>query len=390
MKILYYDCFAGISGDMNLGALVDIGVPFEYLCEQLKKLNVENLELRSAKKDKMGIFGTKIDVIYKEEHVHRHMKDIKDILDNSDLSKSIVDRAMKMFDYVGQAEAKVHNKSIEEIHFHEVGAIDSIADIVGAAVCLDYLQIDEIWCSSVQLGGGFVKCAHGVIPVPAPAVCEIVKGIPVKSGLVQYETTTPTGAAILKANVNRFIDNPQLEIMSVGYGLGTRDMEIPNVLRVFTAEVREENEDYIDITREILIQCNIDDMSGERYEIVFQELLNAGAKDVFLENIIMKKSRPGVKLSVLCHESIKKEIIDIILRKTTSIGVRIIPVEKWAMKREFEKVETPWGDVRVKKSYYSKDQFKFKGEFSDIKEVVNKHNISFEEVERFIKNKIRE
>lgn len=275
MKILYYDCFAGISGDMNLGAMIDLGVDKEYLLNELSKLNLEaEYEIKIEKKNKNGISGTKVDVILKSEedhshehhqnedghshndeqhhhhheddhshehehnshdHVHRNLRDIELIINSSDLSENVKKLSVQMFTEVGKAEAKVHGKDLYEVHFHEVGAIDSIIDIIGAAICIDYLKPSKIMASHIEVGGGFVKCAHGLIPVPAPATVEILKGVPIKSGRVPFETTTPTGAAILATNVEEFVDNIDFTIDKIGYGLGTRDLEIPNVLRVYLA-----------------------------------------------------------------------------------------------------------------------------------------------------------
>lgn len=249
MKILYYDCFCGISGDMNLAALIDLGVPKEYLEQQLTKLNLNSeYEIKIEKSVKLGITGTRVDVILKdkpddhEEHVHNHghhhrnLKDIEEIINSSDLSGKVKTLSLDMFMKVAEAEAKVHGKGLYEVHFHEVGATDSIVDMVGAAICLDYLKVDRIIASTVQVGGGFVKCAHGIMPVPAPATAEILKNIPISTGIVQFETTTPTGAAILAVNVNEFVPKVDFLIKKIAYGIGHRDLEIPNVLRVYLGE----------------------------------------------------------------------------------------------------------------------------------------------------------
>ncbi len=266
MKILYYDCFAGISGDMNLGAMIDLGVDNEYLLNELAKLKLESeYEIKIEKRIKNGIHGTKVDVILKfkkehshdhnhhhdnhhshehhhhepshnHDHVHRNLGDIESIINNSELNKNVKRMSIDMFKEVAKAEAKVHGKDLYEVHFHEVGAIDSIVDIVGAAICIDYLKPDKIMASHIEVGGGFVKCAHGLMPVPAPATVEILKGIPIKAGRVNFEMTTPTGAAILASNVESFVDKMEFTIDKIGYGLGTRELEIPNVLRVYLAK----------------------------------------------------------------------------------------------------------------------------------------------------------
>lgn len=243
MRILYYDCFSGISGDMNLGAMIDLGVEKEYLLKELSKLSIhDEFHIEVRKDERKGIHGTKVQVVLDhnhehnhnhEEHHHRYLKDVESIIESSGLNENIKKISMDIFGKVAEAEAKVHGKPIYEVHFHEVGAVDSIVDIVGAAICIDYLKVDKILSSSVELGGGFVKCAHGLIPVPAPATVEILKNIPVKSGIVPFETATPTGAAILAALVNEFTDNKEFIIDEIGYGIGGRDTEIPNVLRVY-------------------------------------------------------------------------------------------------------------------------------------------------------------
>lgn len=249
MNILYYDCFSGISGDMNLGAMMDLGVPKEYLVEELKKLDInDEYELNVTKEVKNGISGTKVNVDLKlhhhhdehNHHHHRNLKDIEDIIKTSDLKEKVKNLSLNIFKIVAEAEAKVHNKELYEVHFHEVGATDSIIDIVGAAICCDYLEIEEIFCSTVEVGSGFVHCAHGVLPVPAPATVEILKDVPIRKGSVPFEATTPTGAAILKSLVKQFADREEFKILKVGYGIGYKDFDkIPNVLRVFIAEKEE-------------------------------------------------------------------------------------------------------------------------------------------------------
>ena len=276
-KILYFDCFAGISGDMSEGALIDAGVKFEYIEEELKKLKIDGYKVSCEKKLKNGIAGTKFNVTLENEdgkkietielnnekkvdghnhkhshchthnhihvhnhseenghkpHVHRNLKDINLIIDNSELSENIKNISKKIFNIVAEAEGKIHGKNIDEVHFHEVGAIDSIVDIVGFAICLDYIKPDKIYSSKLNLGRGFVKCAHGIIPVPAPATIEILKGAKVYSGGIEGETVTPTGAAIIKGTVEEFTDFPDMEIESTGYGAGNNEFEIPNMIRV--------------------------------------------------------------------------------------------------------------------------------------------------------------
>lgn len=397
MRVLYYDCFCGISGDMNLGALIDLGVDKEYLRGELCKLSLDaEYELVISKAMKKGINGTKVDIVLKqqESNKQRHLKDIEAIINNSNLEDKVKKLSLDIFLRVAQAEAVIHGKSIAEVHFHEVGAIDSIIDIVGAAIALNYLKVDKIMASPVQVGGGFVKCAHGLIPVPAPATIEILKDIPIKSGLVSCETTTPTGAAILAANVESFTDKLQFTVEKIGYGLGTRDLEVPNVLRLYLGKEEGVEEGNEERSEEIEIQClletNIDDMNPELYSYVEEELFEKGALDVFKTSILMKKGRPATKLSILIDEKNEKDILDVIFRETTSIGIRKYKVEKIMLNREFLQVKTQYGDVTVKNAYYKGQLVKYKPEFEDCKKLAKENNISIAKVYREVQKMIDE
>lgn len=288
-----------------------------------------------------------------------------------------------MFIKVAEAEAKVHGKEIYEVHFHEVGAIDSIVDIVGAAICIDYLKVDKIIASPIQVGGGFVKCAHGLMPVPAPATTEILKTIPINTGIVQFETTTPTGAAIIAANVKEFTSKMNFSINKVAYGIGHKDLEIPNVLRVYLGET----ESLEQIEEQYILETNIDDMNPELYGYVEEKLFDAGALDVYKSSIFMKKGRPGIKLSVLINEKIEKDILDIIFEETTSIGVRKYKVEKIMLNREFSKVETEYGDITIKKSYYNGNLVKYKPEYEECRTIAKEQNISIDKIYKAVYKK---
>lgn len=432
MKVLYYDCFSGISGDMNLGALVDVGVDAQYLKDELSKLNIdEEFELLVKPGMKNGISGTKVDVLVKgdprrdghsydhshehdhshshghshdhnhshghdhsHEHDHSHSHDhghhhhhdrnykvIKAMIESSDLSDNVKKLSIDMFYEIAVAEAKVHGKTVDEVHFHEVGAVDSIVDIVGSAICLDALKVDKIMASTVQLGGGFVMCDHGKIPVPAPATTEILKGIPVKTGLVQFETTTPTGAAILKANVEEYTDSHNLVIEKTGYGLGTKTFEVPNVLRVYIGEI-ETAKDYeqMDKAGQYLMETNIDDMSAELYSYVEEQLFAKGALDVYKTPIIMKKGRPAVKLSILIRDKDREEILKVIFSETTSGGVREYPVTKHMMTKKYRKVITQFGEIQVKDFYHNETCLKSKPEYEDCAKAAREHKVSIKEI----------
>ncbi len=389
MRILYYDCFAGISGDMHLGAMIGLGMDPGLLRSGLKRLNLEGYSLEIKKDQRRGIEGTRVRVHLEDQkkgsghQPHRHLSDIEKIIKDSGLSQGLVDRSMKMFRLIAEAEARIHGMSVEEVHFHEVGAIDSIVDIVGAAICIEHFKPDRIIASPVELGSGMVKCAHGTFPVPAPATAEILKGVPVKTGGVKYEATTPTGAAILKANADEFSDKQDFTISKTAYGLGHYDTEVPNVLRLLLA-------DTTDLTTEkaFVVECNIDDMNPEVYGFVMDELFDAGADDVYFTSIIMKKARPAIKLSALVRQKDLNKVQQVLLTQTTTLGLRTYTVDKIMMKRAYRKIETPLGEVRVKTAYLDGKLLKQKPEYEDCIRIARdkKMNISavYKEIERYI------
>src|SRR5512133_2391412 len=389
MKILYYDCFAGISGDMHLGAMIDLGVDPDFLRKELQKLPVHGYELKAGKDMRKGITGIRVQVVIDENHSHMHTHhhehgsgdhhhhnsyaDIGEMIRNSSLNEKVKDLSLAIFEKIAVAEAKIHNKPVDDIHFHEVGAIDSIVDIVGAAICLDYLSPDEIRCSTIELGGGTVHCSHGIYPVPAPATAEIVKNIPVRKGTVDYEATTPTGAAIVATCANSFTDKTNFRIIRTAYGIGTRDGSIPNVLRVFLCESVDVGES--ETVPSFIIECNIDDMNPEFYDYIIDSLFSAGAKDVFITPIIMKKSRPAVKLSVLCTPEAEGRVNEVLFRETSTIGVRKYNIDKTMLSRKIEVVATRYGDIRVKSAFYEGVCIKSKPEYEDCIKIAREKSI---------------
>lgn len=399
--VLYYDCFSGISGDMNLAAMIDLGVDPEYLKKELAKLNLDLFDLEIKRQKRHGIEGTRVDVVLKDEagkdgneHIHRTKKEIFSIIERSDLNEKVKVLSQDIFSIIAEAEGKVHGKSPDEIHFHEVGAVDSIVDIVGAAICYEYLKVERVMASTVELGGGTVKCAHGLLPVPAPATTEIVKNMPVSMGKVQYETTTPTGAAILASLVAEYNDRPSFKIKKTGYGIGHREMEIPNVLRVYLSEENNQKTLGASISTSIMIECNIDDMVPERYEYVMDRLFEEGAEDVFLTPIIMKKGRPAIKISALTGSKNEESITRTLLEETTSIGLRRYTVTKNALERRMEMMETPWGEVQVKLVLSNGALLRAKPEYDACKAIARENKIPlnqlYSELEQLIKEKIRE
>jgi hypothetical protein len=402
MTVLYYDCFSGISGDMHLGAMIDLGVDPKFLIDQLGRLDLSGYELKITRDQRKGITGTKVDVVldknphghdhghHHDHHHHRNLKNISQIIDDSDLSKAVKDRSIRMFRKLAEAEGKIHNKPIQEVHFHEVGAIDSIVDIVGAAICIESIAPDMIMSSAVELGGGFVKCEHGTFPVPAPATAEILAGVPVKSGAAPFETTTPTGALILACNADKFGPMQDLRISKTAYGIGNRDMDIPNVLRIYLAESTGHAESSPETRKALVMECNIDDMNPEMYGYVMDILFGLGADDVFITPIMMKKARPASKLSVLCSPDKKQIMTETLLTHTTSLGVRSYEVDKTMLEREFSKIKTKYGEVTMKTAIYRGKQLKSKPEYEDCIRLAREHEIPvqkiYEEISRQVNN----
>lgn len=407
MKILYYDCFAGISGDMNLAALIDLGVPEEYLRSQLSLLQLRGYTVAITREKRSGITGTRIDVIldnqqkdtrdhdeHHHDHIHKDKKEdsphkehaylhrnlsaVTKIITDSSLGPEVKNLSISIFTKIAEAEAAVHAKAIDEIHFHEVGAVDSLVDIVGAAISLDYLKPDKVLCSTLELGSGFVTCQHGILPVPAPATVEITKSIPTKRGGVPFEATTPTGAAILATVVDEFTDTPAFATSSCGYGIGHTLSQTPNMLRILLGRAIETAQPFT-TDSPVLIECNIDDMNPEWYEYIFERLLASGADDVYLVPIIMKKSRPGITLSVLCSKH-RQKILDCILRETSTLGVRIVPVEKIMLERKLSKVKTKYGEVSVKSGLVDGSVIKSKPEYADCKRLAVQHGVPIRQI----------
>jgi uncharacterized protein (TIGR00299 family) protein len=379
MKVLCYDCFSGISGDMNLGAMIDLGIDILYLRSELGKLNLNGWELVAEKAQRHGITGTIVTVRQTvHEHAHRHLSDIEKIISGSSLPEVVKQLSMKIFKKIATAEAAVHGIDIEEVHFHEVGAIDSIIDIAGAAICFNALNVGAVYVSEVELGGGFVNCDHGKLPVPAPATAEIIKGIPVRTGGVDFEATTPTGAAILSVLGTEFGSVSHVKIEKTGYGVGHKDHPaIPNLLRVHLGETSEtEGSGH----KAILIESNIDDMNPEFYDHISDRLFKAGASDVYCSQIIMKKGRPGVVLNVICEQGLEDMIKEIIFTESTTLGIRTFDFRKDTLAREFGKLNTVYGEVTVKRSFYKGKEVSVKPEYEECRKIASERNIPVKEV----------
>jgi pyridinium-3,5-bisthiocarboxylic acid mononucleotide nickel chelatase len=343
----YFDCFSGISGDMCLGALVDAGAPMEAIEKKLKKLHLGAFSITKRKVRRAGLAATKVDVVITKSRKGsaRRWEEIRRIIKNAPLRDDVKEQAERIFRTLFEAEALVHGVRMHKAHLHELGAIDCLVDVFGTLIALDLLGIETVHASPVNLGGGTVKTAHGILPVPAPATAEILRGFPVYQAGAPFELTTPTGAAILATLSERFGAMPPFVPEKIGMGAGSREIQgRPNVLRIMIGKLSGRSED----GRVTVIETNIDDMNPQIYEYLVEKLLRKGALDVFLTQVIMKKMRPGVKLSVVCDEAKRNALIDSIFRETTSIGVRYHEMPRITMDRKHGKVPTGHGKVGVK------------------------------------------
>jgi len=344
MKYAYCDCFSGISGDMFLGALVDAGLPVETLQDALGKLNLpEPVEIRVEEVHKGSMRATQVDIITGESHHHRHLTDITALIDDSQLNSAVKRTSLAIFHTLAEAEARVHGTTIEHVHFHEVGALDSIADIVGVATGLDALGIDRLYSSAVPFSSGQVQTQHGLLPVPAPATLEILQKAHalMSPSTAQVELVTPTGAAIL-ATLATF-EKPNLVVTGVGIGAGRRELAWPNIFRLILGESTAEAEYPL-----VLIETNIDDMNPQLFGHVMNRLFSNGALDVYLTPIYMKKNRPATLLGVVARRQDEPDMARIILEETSTLGMRVQPVYRYTAQREIKMVMTPYGEVPVK------------------------------------------
>jgi len=379
MKALYFDCFAGISGDMTLGALVDAGAKFREVKAALKTLPLGGYTITVRKEQRSQITGTKVNIRVSKSYKHpgRHLSTILKLISKSKISTRAKRDACGIFELVGRAEAHIHDVPIEEVHFHEVGAVDSIVDIVGIAVAIDLLGIEVFYSAPAPLGTGFVDISHGRIPVPVPATVEILEGTNVYYTDYKGEVVTPTGAGILKYYCRDFSGKVALKVDSVGYGLGERfDERLPGMLRVIIGEIEE---NYLETTMEV-IETNIDDMNPVFYDAVLEKLFDAGALDAFITPLHMKKNRPGCLLTVLAEKPMVNKLINVIFSETTTLGLRNYTVRKSFLKRETIEVKTKYGNVRVKIGTVGDAPCRFAPEYDDCKALSAKTKTSVQEI----------
>jgi uncharacterized protein (TIGR00299 family) protein len=377
----YFDCFSGISGDMVLGALVDAGADLRAIEAELRKLGLEGWSISASRVKRGEIFATRVEVETSEGHHHRGLSIILQRIDNAKLAPRAAERARKIFTRLAEAEAKVHQQPIEQVHFHEVGAVDSIVDIVGAAVGFELLGIDEFACSAFDVGAGQAQTAHGLLPVPAPATSELLKGAPMFSSGIVKELVTPTGAAIATTLASRYAEIPKMTLKAIGYGAGSADLkEKANVLRLLIGESAvTEPAEYWDAPVTV-IETNIDDMSPQIYGYFVERALETGALDVFSCSAQMKKNRPGQLITILCEPPNVSRLIDLIFRETTTIGVRTHEVRRRTLARESVTVETPFGEVCMKISRMHGSVLNATPEYEDCRRIATQKNIPLKDV----------
>jgi pyridinium-3,5-bisthiocarboxylic acid mononucleotide nickel chelatase len=380
MKLAYFDCFSGISGDMTLGALIDAGCPAALLRTELKSLQVPGWELTTEKVWKNGMAATYVRVKTEDQQKHRSLGTILEILQNSRLAPPVQQRASRIFQKLGEAEAHVHDAPLEKVHFHEVGAVDAIIDIVGSCLGFQALGIERFACSPLNVGGGTAKMAHGVLPVPAPATARLLQGAPTFSNGVQRELVTPTGAAIVTTLCDSFGPQPPMTVSAIGYGAGTVDLEgQPNVVRIMIGEsarqVTSAGDEEISI-----IEANLDDMNPQIYGYVLEKLLSAGALDVYTTALQMKKNRPGTLLTILCWPEDTDALMSIVFAETTTFGVRTHRAQRRALPREWVNVSTGYGSVRIKLSRSNGHILHVTPEYDDCRKLAVEKQVPLQQV----------
>jgi uncharacterized protein (TIGR00299 family) protein len=387
MNIVYFDTIAGIAGDMTLAAFIAAGYPLDDLAGELRKLPLDGFELTAAHVRRSSIDAVHVEVLVTHQpHYHRHLADILGILEKSSLNSAVRDRAARIFAVLAEAEARVHNTTVEQVHFHEVGALDSIVDIVGTSICLDHFGVERVYSSPVRLGSsGTITTQHGTMPVPAPATTELLKDYPVQLTAISSELTTPTGAAIIKALSAGILTDEVIRIHAVGYGAGTREIEgLPNFLRVVIGSLDEPYER----DESMVIETNIDDMNPQIHPYLIERLLATGAHDAYLIPIIMKKGRPGVLLSVLTTRPRMQDAIDVIFRETTSIGLRLQTVGRRKLPRQEVTMQTSFGPV-LAKAVEREGAVTLAAEFEECKRIAIEHHLPLVTVMRQINEELR-
>jgi len=374
MKVLYFNCQSGISGDMIVGALLDLGIKKSELIEGLSKLKIGGYKVEVRKTKKKGVRATRFIVKTSNQRKERNLKDIYKIIDRSLLERKVKILSKKIFLNLAKAEAKVHKTTINKIHFHEVGAIDSIIDIVSSVILINRLNPKKIYASRLRVGRGKVKFCHGITTLPVPAVRKLLKDVPTTVLNINKELTTPTGAAIIKTITDRFEDSVDIKVEKRGYGAGRRDLKISNVLEVILGEIKMNKE------KLIILETNIDNMNPEFYSYVIGRLIKEGANEAFIQPMVMKKNRIGTLLTVICRERLRDRIIEKIFNETTTFGIRINKLSRVALEREIKKVKTKYGPINVKIGKYKGKIKTISPEYEDCKKVAQKKGVPIKEV----------
>ncbi len=376
---LYLDLFSGAAGDMLLGALLDLGLPLDVLREELAKMDLSGYELEARREVRQGITGTRLIVHdVAQAHPARHLRDIRHLIGESRLSPEVRSQSLAVLERLARAEARVHGVPVEEVHFHEIGAVDTLVDVVGFVVGLEHLGVERVYASPVPLGSGFVQTEHGLLPVPAPATAALLAeaGAPVRAHPAQTEIVTPTAAALLTELAT--FACPPIRVRAVGYGFGTKEFPWPNAVRAWLGDLEGEG------LREavVVLECNLDDATGEMLGYAMERLFAAGALDVWFTPVQMKKNRPGVLLSVLARPERADSLAAVILRETPTLGVRLRPLERVVADRRVREVETPWGPVRVKEKWLGDTCLAISPEYEDCARIAREQGVPLEEVYR--------
>jgi hypothetical protein len=374
MRIAYFDCFSGLSGDMTLGALIACGVEADYLQQQLALLNLPGWSLEAQPVQVNGIGATDVTIHPTEPpRAHRHLSDIAEILDNSALTDNVRTRSLAIFRRLAEAEARVHQTTPEKVHFHEVGALDAIVDVVGTCIALERLGVEAVYCAPLPMSRGFVRCEHGLMPVPVPAVLELAQNVPVYSVEIEGEIVTPTGAAIVTTLAKQFGSMPTMTLKTAGYGAGKkRFSNRPNLLRVVIGE--RVGTVFSGAPEIMVLETNLDDFSPQFYEELIERLLTAGALDVFLTPIQMKKGRPATLLRVLAPMETAESLASLLFTETTTLGVRFTPMRRLCLEREWKSVETAYGPIRIKIGRWQGNETTAAPEYEDVKAAARRHN----------------
>jgi uncharacterized protein (TIGR00299 family) protein len=389
MRILYFDCFAGASGNMILGGLIGLGVSRDSLFMELEKLGMAEFSVEVSKVDRSGIAANHVEVKVPPEHNHRHLSDIVRIITSSTLSEVVKDRAIAIFTRLAQAEAKVHGIDVGSVHFHEVGAVDAIVDVVGACIGFEMLGVERFECSKINVGSGFIQMEHGKYPVPPPAVAELLADVPVYSNEIAGELTTPTGAAIISTICEKYGTMPDMKLGKTAYGAGSRTYEgFPNVLRLLLGETRTENVDP-PVEDLVLIETNLDDLSPQVFGFVMERAFEAGALDCWFTPIQMKKNRPAVMVSILCSVEKRAGLSELLYSETTTLGLRVRSVQRECLPREMITVRTRFGDVDVKVARHRGRVSNAMPEYDQVRRLALQNNISFRTVHDEVLSELR-